>query len=149
MVRIRPDIRLMQDINPLFQLLETTNKQIIMEHEQLCILTAEFEDIFKLVEQYGLHNREIGVDRHIFAHFIKQESDMNIEHACRFCPEKNFMEHIDFIVNEKGLCLRDVFVGISYSSYNLLYRGGGSYGHVNYDENTWKPYHSLEDIKKM
>lgn len=150
LVRIRPDIRLMQDIIPLFNILETTNKEIIAEHEQLIILKYELRDIFKLIKYYGTF-KNCQNNRDIFRHFIKQESDMLSEQICRFCPEKQFIEYLNYIFINKKLIFKEVFTGITYPSYNLLYRGNGIYGYSDYNnhKNDWTPYNNLEYIKKL
>lgn len=148
LVRIRPDIRLMQDIMPLFHILETTNKKIIMEHEQLCILKYDLRDMFKLINYYGFFKTQI--NENIFKHFIKQPSDMLIDEICRFCPEKQFIEYLYYIIKNKNLIFKEVFTGITYPSYNLLYRGNGIYGYVNYDSQLdWIPYNNINYIQKL
>lgn len=153
LVRIRPDIRLMQDITPLFNILETSNKiNIIMEHEQLCILKYKLEDMFKLIEYYGVYTDEVfkqhGYNyKTVFRHYIKTEGDMLDDRVYRFCPERQFVEYLKTVIENNEMVFQEACIGITYPSYNLLYRGGGKYGYFNYNPNTeWIPYHNLEYI---
>jgi hypothetical protein len=145
-VRIRPDIRLMLDINSLFNILETTNKKIIFEHEQLCIFTKEFVEIFDFIKYYGFFNQRIS-NIHIFDHLKKDEIVYDGDHVMRFCPERQIIEYVNFIINNKKYIFEEIFLGITYPSFNLLYRGNYQYGYADYNENeVYVPYHSLRYI---
>ena len=145
-VRIRPDIRLMQDINPLFTIIETTNKQIIFEHEQLCIFTNIFEELFDFIKYYGVFNNCIS-NYDIFNHLKKREIDFYPQNTMRFCPERQIMEYVNFIINKKNMSFKDIFLGITYPSFNLLYRGNQVYIGVTYNEiESWNPYNKISDF---
>jgi hypothetical protein len=146
-VRIRPDIRLMQDINPLFNIIKTTNKQIIFEHEQLCIFTNIFEELFDFIKYYGVFNDSIS-NYELFNHLKKREINFYPEHTMRFCPERQIMEYVNFIINKKNMRFKEVFLGIIYPSFNLLYRGNHVYIGVTYNENQeWNPYDKIENLQ--
>ena len=150
LIRIRPDLIIMQDIMPLLNILETTTKKIIMEHEQLCILTRDFEKVFHLIEYYGIYNERFDPKnsmriKHFFQNKILFGDDIMV-----YSPEKQFIEHIYQISLDKKLDWKDVFIGITYSSYVLLYRGNGLYGYLD-DPNieNWKPFFTIEYIRSL
>jgi hypothetical protein len=147
-VRIRPDIRLMQDINPLFHIIETTSKEIIMEHEQLCIISKNYEHFFHFIYYYGFFTTPVDLYGSIFKHYTKGGC-MDCDNNTRFCPERQIIEYVYMIIAEKNQRFHDVFLGITYPSFNLLYRGDGLYGYVSYEEYREKyPYNKIDDILK-
>lgn len=147
-VRIRPDIRLMQDINPLFNIIETTNKKIIFEHEQLCIFSNKFEEIFNFINYYGFFNNSI-VNFNIFYNFKSREIQFAPDNIMRFSPERQIMEYVNYIINKYDMNFEEIYLGITYPSFNLLYRGNNIYGYVTYNENEkWHPYDSIEYLNE-
>ena len=140
LVRIRPDIRIMQDIMPMFNILEQTNKQIITEHEQLFILKYELEDIFKLIECYGNYQEPMYL-KNIYSYLTR---GVNLEpyNIMCFCPEKQFTDHVYHIIKSKNMEFSDTFYGITYPSFNLLYRGNNKYGHID----DFHPIHYTPDF---
>ena len=65
-----------------------------------------------------------------------------------FCPERQILEYIRYLLHKnKGTLINDL-VTITYSSYTILYRGNNSYGYSNYNNNdVFIPYHNFETIK--
>jgi hypothetical protein len=150
LIRIRPDLIIMQDIMPLLDILETTTKQIIMEHEHLYILTRDFEKVFHLIEYYGIYREPLNsIDTNIIQHFFQKEV-LYADHIMQFSPEQQLIQHIYQMTLDKQLNWKDVFTGITYSSYELLYRGNGLYGWID-DQNieNWKPFFTIEHIRAL
>lgn len=150
LVRIRPDIRLMQDIIPLFNILENTNKEIILEHDFQFILKYDLEELFNFVNFYGHYKNPVEPQNiNIFKHFV-HENHLNSfvsDGSTRFAPERQFGEYLNEVILKKNKKYEEVVVGITYPSYNLLYRGNGLYGYVEYkEEPEWIPFHNLEYI---
>lgn len=144
-VKIRPDSRLVQDMNILFTILETTNKQIIMEHDHLYILKSSFQEIFKMIDYFGFFSNYV-TDMKIFNH-LNKEPCQSIDHLYKFAPERQFMEYVLYIVVNNNLNFEDAILGIIYPSLQLIYRGNGSYAYVDYHPETWIPYQKIEYIK--
>ena len=150
LVRIRPDIRLMQDIMPLFNILENINKEIILEHEQLCILKYDLEELFNFVYFYGYYKNPVEPKNIIlFKHFVHENYLHSfVSDGCtKLAPERQFGEYLNEVILKKNKKYEEVVIGITYPSYNLLYRGNGLYGYVEYKEGSeWIPFHNLEYI---
>jgi len=148
-VRIRPDIRLMQDTNVLFDIIETSSKEIIMEHEQLCIISNKYENFFDFVYYYGFSTNPVDLYSYIYNHYTKGRG-MAEDIISRFAPERQILDYVFMIIRQKHDNFTDVFLGITYPSFNLLYRGNGSYGYVTYEEYQANgPYHSIDYIMKQ
>lgn len=141
-IRIRPDLRLMQDIMPLLNRLESDEKlHLIMEHDHLFIADQEFESLFKFIEKFCSYTHEVDVRNPIFKHFLKGVDEMYCDQITRFCPERQLLEYIHEIILDKQFLFDEAFLGITYPSYYLLYRGNGQYGYAEYNEKTkWVPY---------
>ena len=146
LIRIRPDSRIMQDIMPLFNILETTNTQIITEHEQLCIMKNSMKDLFKLIEYYGDYNKSV-INNNMY-NFLSRAELLNNDYIYKFCPEKQFIDHIYFILNNNNFNPTDSFIGIHYPSYTLLYREDGTYGYIDNSHTVYnnKPHIPFNDI---
>ena len=147
LIRIRPDALLMQDTMQLFNILESTNRQIIIEHEQLCIMKYKLEDIFKLVEKYGEYNEHINNKYNIYASFLSKSGKLYPNNVMCFCPEKQFTDHIYHTILSKNMNFNDSFFGMVYPSFNLLYRGNSKYAHIDDDhpiytnsDYVWEPF---------
>ena len=68
----------------------------------------------------------------------------------RFSPERQILDYVFMIITKKHKNFNDIFLGITYPSFNLLYRGNGSYGYVSYEEYQKKgPYHTIDYIIKQ
>jgi hypothetical protein len=152
LVRIRPDILLMQDTMQIFNLLENSNKQIFIEHEQLCIIKYELEDIFRLIEFCGKYNKPIKDKMSIYLYLSAGLDEPSSEYIYRFCPEYQFVEHIYYTLKKKNYDFFKTFIGIQYPSYNLLYRENGSYGyldenHTVYNNSNFNEMYSKIDFK--
>ena len=152
LIRIRPDIRLMQNVMPIFHLLESTNKQVFIEHEQLCIMKYELQDIFKLIETYGKYNKSIHCKESIY-YYITAGEQLATDNIMRFCPEKQFIDHIYYTLKYKNYDFFETFIGTKYPSFNLLYRENGTYGYIPdshpiYHDPSfiWVPIHSEKYI---
>ena len=154
-IRIRPDIRLMQDLFPIFELLENSNKYLFVEHEQLLIFKHELEDIFKLIENYGRYNQSIDIKKSIYL-YLTAGDELASDVVMRFCPEKQFVDHIYYTILRQELNYFDSLYGIKYPSFCLLYRENLSYGYIpnehliyTNEDYTWKPIQDLTYIKQQ
>ena len=149
-VRLRPDIQIMQDIIVLFNILETTDVKYITEHEQLCIMSYALKDVFKLVKYYGTYLESMS-KKNIY-NFLSRNIPANFNEAYMMhSPEKQFIDHVYYIITKLNLDFFKSFLGIRYPSYNLLYRGKGSYGYLIptnaiIDISRWKPFDTNEAI---
>ena len=146
-VRLRPDSQIMQDIMTLFNILETTDVQFITEHEQLCIMTYRLKGVFKLVKYFGSYLDSV-FKKHIYNFIHRTNIAYYNDRVFMYSPEKQFIDHVYYTITGLNLDFFKSFLGIGYSSYNLLYRGGGIYGHIpnNSIIVPWKPYESGEII---
>jgi hypothetical protein len=74
---------------PLFDLLETEEKKIIMEHEQLCILDSSLEDMFEFINYYGnfTERLEQNLDRY---KFLTRSGLHYGDETMMFAPEKHY-----------------------------------------------------------
>ena len=149
-VRIRPDVIVTQDINILFNILETTSFKIITEHEQIIICKSEMEDIFKFIDYYGYFTDNVSeinaiehslLFRHYFRGYKKDITDSN--KLYNFCPETQIVRYINLIIKSKDLDFENTFFGITYPSFNLIYRGNGVYGYYYDTSGIFKPYDSI------
>jgi hypothetical protein len=170
LVRIRPDIRVTQDLMFLFNLLESTNIKIILEHEQLCILKPELEEMFELIKHYGRYNQKAEPLKRVYMQFYNTEKGLSKEFlniryrisgdflndwVIRFSPEKQFVDHIDYLMSIKNLNPDKSYIGMAYPSYNLIYDNTKKYKYlsdnhpVNHDPNhVWGPYNDNDYIVK-
>jgi hypothetical protein len=146
-VRIRPDSRLMQNLIGLFNILDKTDIKFITEHEQLCIFKYELRDICKLIDHFGTYNKSMHEKYSVYRFYSRNKAEVFDDVQLRFSPEKQFMDHVYYTILDKGHEFNDVFLGITYPSFNLLYREDGSYGYENYTSE-WKPYTCIEDLYK-
>ncbi len=152
-VKLRPDSRLMQNIYPIFELLENSSKYFFMEHEQLVICKKELKDMFDLVEYYGTYKQNPNNKKHIYLHYLLVEeiSDQDF----RFAPEKQFMDHIYYLLMNMNLCFSEAIYAVSYPCFNLLYRTNCKYGYIPdthpiyHEENhIWNsPVHGINYLK--
>jgi len=146
-VRLRPDIQIMQDIITLFNILETTEVKYITEHEQLCIMRYTLKETFKLVKYYGNYLESMS-KKNIY-NFLSRNNPANFdERVMMYSPEKQFIDHVYYTITKLNLDFFKSFLGITYPSYNLLYRGRGKYGYIS--DNSiivpWKPFNSNQII---
>lgn len=150
-VRIRLDARIMQDLNLVFEYLENTEKSIFIEHEQLMIVKPELENVFMLIEHYGTYEEPVQNKYAIYL-YLTGGCPLATEQVMKYCPEKQFVDHIYYTVLQNN---RDYFkslCGVKYPSFNLLYRENGSYAYISPDSpiyispNDWKPIHNMEYI---
>ena len=147
LIKIRPDSLLMQDTMPLFNILETTNKQIIMEHAHFAIMKYELEDIFKLIEKYGIYNESISIRYNLYASFLSRTNNFGYDNVMIFSPEKQFTDHIYYTILSKNMDFNESFLGLVYPSFQILYRGNSKYAHINDDhpiytnpDYVWEPF---------
>jgi hypothetical protein len=151
-IRIRPDLRIMQDINILLNEIEK-GKKIICEHEHLCILTNEMEEMFNLIDNYGNYDslnpepeENIKRYKHLVRNELSPKGTFAPENIMMFCPEKQFMDHIFYILNKNNIS-SNFYLGLVYPSFNLLYRGNNNYGYYNGDVNHFIPFSSIYNPK--
>jgi hypothetical protein len=147
-IRIRPDIRVMQDINFLLDILENDIKEIIFEHEQLCIFTNKYEDIFNFIYYYGFFKNPVDKFNNIFNLFIKDFNGMVDDKISRYCPERQIIEYVNMLIKNNNKNFKKIFLGITYPSFCLLYRGSNNYAYISsYEEYLQKyPYHNKDYI---
>ena len=146
-VRLRPDSQMMQDIITLFNILETTEVQFITEHEQLCIMTYKLKGVLKLVKYFGSYIDSV-YKKNIYNFMTRTIPAIFDERVMMYAPEKQFIDHVYYTITGLNLDFFKVFLGIRYPSYNMLYRGGGTYGHIidNSILISYKPFDSNETI---
>lgn len=151
-VRIRPDIRIMQDLFPIFELLENSNKHIFIEHELLIIVKNELEDIFKLIENYGSYNQSIDIKKSIYL-YLTAGGELYPNNVMCFCGEKQFVDHIYYTMLKQDLNYFDSFYGAKYPSFYLIYRTNLMYGYIPNEhpiytnsDYIWKPIHDINYI---
>jgi hypothetical protein len=143
-VKIRPDCCIIQDVNILFDILETTNKKIIVETDTLFIIKSEFEDIFKCIEHYSLFTQSVFEKSYMHRHLVPENPTLDNERVHRFSPENIFLQYINYVVSNKSLKIENVFIGLQYSTFNVIYLGEGKYKYVN----DIKPVQSIDELKK-
>jgi len=148
-IRIRPDSRLMQDVSLLFEIMETTNKLFITEHEQIYIVKPELQEIFKLIEYYGYFT--ITDDDYLKIHekliFDIYRPHYKLIYSPRFGSEMQFFTYLNYILNKNNYCVNDTFIGIPYPCFNILYRGNGNYGYIESPNFiNWTPLVCLNDV---
>lgn len=151
LIRIRPDLLFMQPIiMPLLNLLETTNTKIIQEHEQLCIMKYELKNIFKYVNFYGTYRDPLSKKQGIY-HFLANDKNAlhhNINRDSRvmfFAPERQFVDHVYYVMEKANMNFYEEFIGITYSTCHVLYRGNDTYGYIS-NIKDWKPVDAWEKI---
>ena len=146
-VKLRADSQIMQDIMTLFNILETTEVQFITEHEQLCIMTYKLKGVLKLVKYFGTYLDSV-YKKNIYNFMTRTIPAIFEEHVMMHAPEKQFIDHVYYTITGLNLDFFKSFLGIRFPSYNMLYRGGGIYGHMpnNSIIIPWKPYDSNETI---
>jgi hypothetical protein len=142
-IKIRPDSRMMQDINILLNEIEK-GKKIICEHDHFFILTNELEDVFNFINVCGDYT-SISVEENIkrYKHLIRSgvlypDGTFGPDHVMRFCPEKQFMDHIFSTLINRDIS-DNLFLKLVYPSFQLLYRGNNIYGHYSSDVNDFVP----------
>jgi hypothetical protein len=152
LVRIRPDARIMQDLNLVFEYLEKTDKLIFIEHEQIMIVKPELENVFKLIEHYGTYEEPMQNKYAIYL-YMSAGSPLGTEQVMKYSPEKQFVDHIYYTLLQNNKDYFKSLCGVKYPSFNLLYRENGSYGYISADSpiysspNEWKPIHNMEYIR--
>jgi hypothetical protein len=139
---------------PIFELLENSNKYIFIEHEQLFIVKNELEDIFKLIEKYGSYNQSIDIKKSIYLYLTAGGELFNNNNELCFSPEKQFVDHIYYIILKQDLNYFDsLYCCTTYPSFCLLYRTNLTYGYIPNEhpiytnsDYIWKPIHDINYI---
>ena len=146
-VRIRLDARIMQDLNLIFDYLEKTEKSIFIEHEQLMIVKPELENVFKLIEHYGTYEEPVQNKYAIYL-YLTGGSPLATEQVMKYCPEKQFVDHIYYTLLQNNKDYFKSLCGVKYPSFNVLYRENGSYAYIPLDSvnSSWNPIHNMEYI---
>jgi hypothetical protein len=146
-VRLRPDSRIMQNIMTHFNILETSNIKCISEHEQLCVMVYDLYNILKLVKYYGSYVDPID-KKNIYAFLTRDIPPVYNHHVMMYAPERQFIDHIFYTIKSLNYDFSKCFLGIRYPSYNLLYRGNNSHGHVadDYIITPWNPFDNNNTI---
>jgi hypothetical protein len=128
-IKLRPDSKLTKNIMELFDILETTDTQIITEHDHLVITKYELSDIFKLMENYGEYNENVNQKYNLYKYFFR-DGIVYPDNVFRFSPEKQFSDNISDKILSKGYDFNTAFKGITYPNYTSLYGGGGNYKYM-------------------
>jgi len=153
-IKIRLDSRIMQDISLLMLLIEK-EKKICMEHDHLIIVNNEYKEIFNFIDFIGSFNDKINNSDNLLNYFFYDTfNDTYPNHMTLndneffFCPERQIIEYIRHLAKNKNNIIKDIFTGITYPSFQLIYRGNNQYGYSNYtDDSIFIPIHSIEYIK--
>ena len=61
----------------------------------------------------------------------------------RYCPEKQFIDHMYYTLIDKKYNYFDSMIGLIYGSFNLLYRGNNQYGYLH---KSCTPKQTIDDI---
>ena len=136
-IRIRPDSRIMRNISTLMNILDTTDAQVITEHDQLTIFKYNLVDILKLITCYGDYVDDKDLTKYKF-----MNASGNIGLRDFLAPERNYVNHIFHVISKNNLEWNKSFIGILYPSYHLLYREDGSHAYSNYSDKSgleWDP----------
>jgi hypothetical protein len=128
-VKLRPDSKLSKDIMPLFDILETTDVQIISEHDHFAIVKSEFSDVFNLIGNYGKYNEHCDNKKMIYS-YLTRDGRLDSNKIICYCPEKQYTDHIYFIIKSRNLQFDQIFQGIIYPNYTSIYRGNGVYAYM-------------------
>jgi hypothetical protein len=128
-IKLRPDSKLTKNIMELLDILETTDAQIITEHDHFVITKYELSDIFKLMEHYGEYNEPVETKNDIYRYLFR-DSVVWADNFIRFCPEKQFTDNIYYTLLSKGYDFDTAFKGITYPNYTALYGGNLTYRHM-------------------
>ena len=153
-IKIRLDSRIMQDIMQLILLIDTKQKKICMEHDHLIIVNNEYKEIFNFINFIGTYQDKInnsdGLLNYFFRFFYDTNSNFMLfnNDVYFFCPERQIIEYIRYLINKNNNIVKDIFLGITYPSFELIYRGNNRYGYSDYsNDKIFEPYHSIEYIK--
>ena len=147
LVRLRLDSRLKQNLMPLFDYLEKSNKQIFVEHNVLCIVNYKLKNIFSAIKAYGRYQKPIDISSGIFSHLhVDPNALLSNLNQTMFCPDRQFMEHVNDVIIRNGFRYHEACIPVLYPSFNVLYRENGSYAHTT-DYNI-KPHETIESIKE-
>jgi hypothetical protein len=128
-VKMRPDSELRKDIMELFDMLETTRKQFVVEHDHFVIVKYEFSEIFKLIENYGNYDEHIDLKKDIY-YYLTSTGELYPNQIMCFCPEKQFTDNIYYLLKSKDLNFHESFHGFKYPTFTALYRGNGVYAYM-------------------
>jgi hypothetical protein len=146
-IKIRTDCICTQDFSQLIHLLEEKNKNICMEHDILIIVNNKYKDIFNFINFIGSYQTQIDNSDGIFNYFFPPWGyDLNThEYLYFFCPERQIIEYIRYLSKNNKHITKDIFLGISYPSFQLIYRGNNQYGFSTHtDEQIFVPVYSID-----
>ena len=154
-IKIRLDSRIMQDIMQLILLIDEKQKKICMEHDHLIIVNSEYKEIFNFINFIGSYQHKIDNSDGLLNYFFRDtfyDTNSNFmlfnNDVYFFCPERQIIEYIRYLINKNNNIVKDIFLGITYPSFELVYRGNNSYGYSDYsNDKIFEPYHSIEYIK--
>ena len=150
-IKIRLDSRLMQDLYELILFFIENNKKILLEHDHFIMVNKDYKELFDFINFFGTYQNIIDNTDSIFDYlFPPWAIEINSDNSLYFfCPERQILEYIRYLLHKnKGTLINDL-VTITYSSYTILYRGNNSYGYSNYNNNdVFIPYHNFEIIKE-
>jgi hypothetical protein len=144
-LRIRPDSRFMQNVCGLFHILDTSNIMYITEHDHILLFKYELHTVCDLIKYFGTYNASMHEKDFVYRFYPRNKAEVFDDRTLIFCPEKQYMDHVYHTITNLGYDFKKVFLGITYPSFNLLFREDGSYGHEQYTAD-WKPYYLLEDL---
>jgi hypothetical protein len=133
-VRMRPDMRIIKNMITMFDEIESNDLKIIMEHENICIMKPELEDLCRIIEFYGMYTEDTNLKKEIYRH-LTHSPELIGYHGDNalicLCPEKQLLDHIYYIFKLKKFDFSRSFRGIRYPEYNAIYRGNGKYGYTD------------------
>lgn len=143
--RIRPDSRFMQNVCGLFHILDNSNIMYITEHDHILLFKYELHTVCELVKHFGTYNASMREKDFVYRFYPRNKAEVFDDRTLIFCPEKQYMDYVYHTITNLGYDFKKVFLGITYPSFNLLFREDGSYGHEQYTSD-WKPQYLLEDL---
>jgi hypothetical protein len=149
-IQIRPDLRLMKNFVPLFNILDTTNIQVIAEHAHIIILKYKVREILEIIKYMGTYTESRSTKINIYNYLCRGDPSDGNRDEYIFAPEKQILDHIYAVLSINNYNFYNSFIGITYPSFHVLYRGNGVYGHVyNYhliDTIPWVPFTDIKPI---
>ena len=130
-IKLRPDSKLTKDIFPLFDILETTDTQIVTEHDHFTISKYDLSDTFDLIGKYGSYDEHCDKKKEegIYS-YLTRDGHYYPNNIMCYCPEKQYSDNVYFAIKSRNLEHDKAFKGIIYPTYTAIYRGNGKFAYM-------------------
>ena len=111
------------------------------------IVKPELENVFKLIEHYGTYEEPVQNKYAIYL-YLTGGSPLATEQVMKYCPEKQFVDHIYYTLLQNNKDYFKSLCGVKYPSFNVLYRENCSYAYIPLDSvnSSWNQIHNMEYI---